>query len=225
MRNQGLEHHLVTQIDGLRRQGKIIGRRGGKAFTKDVFLNQLENLFAGFGKFTTGPRQCRSQFRRKVHDFFQVRILLDQGAVHALQQNGNPPLHFWRQGLGTQHPRPACPHDAHRLQHRWHLAYHRIHEIVGIKHGIEGQLGFVSHIHHEGQQPRNHRGVTFQIGWSRPAKTLLRNFSPIGADTAPDLAFPQTRGQDAVGGTQGGGDLLGNVFTSWLHCLVTIQDA
>lgn len=55
LRNQGLEHHLVTQIDGLRRQGKIIGWRGGKAFTKDVFLNQLENLSLASVNSRLGP--------------------------------------------------------------------------------------------------------------------------------------------------------------------------
>ena len=168
LRNQRLEHHLVTKVDDLRRQRKILLRRRFEFFAEDVITHQGKDFFGTVSEFTGRGTQRTLQHWRMAHDLGQILVLRAQGLLHLGDCRRNVDTHLRCQFLLGQHTGTTRPGDSHWLEHRRHLADHGIHEIVGIHFRVERQLGVVSDIDHEHQRLVDHLRMAFDVIRRRP---------------------------------------------------------
>ena len=224
LRNQRLEHHLVTKVDDLRRQRKILLRRRFEFFAEDVITHQGKNLLGPVGEFPGWPTQRTLQRRRMTHDLGQILVLRAQRLLHLGNCRRDIDTHLRRQFLLGQHPRTARPGDAHRLKHRRHLADHGIHEIVGIHFRVERQLSVVSNIDHEHQRLVDHLRMALDVVRRCPRQPVLADRLPVIADDFPCRQVTQLAGQGGIGRHDGIRQLLFLGGALVLHRLIAIEN-
>jgi len=85
LRDQGVVHDLVPQIDQLSGLVKVSLRVGGEFFAQDVLANEGEQFFRTLGEFLGRAGQRPLQLRRIAEYLFHVDVLRPQQSAHYRQ--------------------------------------------------------------------------------------------------------------------------------------------